>query len=145
MSQHPNYRLTQRPAAAQYVIPIDRRELVELFYLTADTVVNPLFKKPCLRWPLSLDSRGYGAFHLVTEDDGRDIKIRAHVISYRVARLDGGPIPNGLQVNHVCGFKPCFEPEHLYLGTHLMNMSDYRRRGSYAEQQRRINRVWRTR
>jgi len=44
---------------------------------------------------------------------------------HRVAwELTSGPIPDGMQVLHACDNPPCFNPEHLFLGTRSDNMVD---------------------
>ena len=48
-------------------------------------------------------------------------QIGAHVASYWIHR---GPVPNGLEVMHLCDFGPCVNPSHLRLGDHSDNMRD---------------------
>lgn len=46
---------------------------------------------------------------------------RVHVISFKCFK---GCIPKGMYVCHTCDEPPCFNPDHLYLGTHYDNIQD---------------------
>lgn len=61
----------------------------------------------CWEW-LGSTSRGYGLFALAT-DDGR-VTMQAHRFAY--ADLVG-PIPEGLQLDHLCRNRRCVNPSHL--------------------------------
>jgi hypothetical protein len=69
-------------------------------------------------------SRGYGSF----ADHGR--RRYAHVVSYELYR---GPIPAGLELDHICRVRCCVNPFHLEPVTHAENV----RRGKTGESQRR--------
>ena len=60
----------------------------------------------CWEWTAAKRG-GYGVFGLGTRSDGL---IRAHRYAY--AELVG-PIPEGLQLDHLCRNRPCVNPEHL--------------------------------
>ena len=75
-------------------------------------------KDNCWNWKAST-SDGYGRFGI-----DRVIKL-AHRVSWI---LTNGPIPEGKLVLHNCDNKLCVNPNHLYIGTHLDNMSDVHKR-----------------
>jgi hypothetical protein len=74
----------------------------------------------CWNWTASKDDCGYGYFL----KDGRPH--RAHRISYEFHK---GPIPEGIEVCHTCDNPPCVNPDHLFLGTHKVNMGDMVNKG----------------
>lgn len=60
----------------------------------------------CWLWTAALTDRGYGdRFRL---DDGR--KVAPHRLAYE---LLVGPIPDGLQLDHLCRVRNCVNPSHL--------------------------------
>ncbi len=75
----------------------------------------------CWLWPGGVrNSRlGYG----VTKRNGK--RVLAHRVSYEIHK---GPIPEGLEVRHICDVPLCVNPEHLLVGTHKQNMEDMGRR-----------------
>lgn len=66
--------------------------------------------------------KGYG--HL--SDNRTYNMIRVHRLSYRELK---GEIPNGMLVCHKCDVRNCWNPDHLFLGTHQDNMDDMIRKG----------------
>lgn len=67
----------------------------------------------CWGWAGCIDKRGYSVFN----KDG--IK-PAHRLSYLMHK---GPIPDGLDVMHMCHNPSCSNPDHLELGTRRENMA----------------------
>ena len=66
----------------------------------------------------ALDANGYGK--IASKDaSGSYTQLRTHVASYLLYR---GDIPADYDVCHSCNVKPCFNPEHLYLGTRTENI-----------------------
>lgn len=67
----------------------------------------------CWEWTSQLDSRGrYGHFRL----DGK--VVRAHRVAYELVK---GPIPVGLQIDHLCRNPRCVNPDHLEAVTAQVN------------------------
>ena len=67
----------------------------------------------CWLWTANTCSRGYG--HL------RSNKVHwlAHRLSYTWAY---GPIPDGLEIDHLCRVRNCVRPDHLEAVTHTENV-----------------------
>lgn len=82
------------------------------YWILSNFVRNPITQ--CWRWSLMVDKDGYGAICVKRQ------KVRVHRLAYR---LFVGEIPEGMLVLHSCDNPICFNPDHLYLGTH----ADHRR------------------
>lgn len=61
---------------------------------------------PCRIWQLAISPGGYGLEHV----PGCGPMVHAHRRSYE---LEYGPIPPGLQIDHLCREKACVNPDHL--------------------------------
>ena len=76
----------------------------------------------CWLWTGALSDRGYGAFRI----GGRSGKtVRAHRWAFEDAN---GPIPEGLEPDHLCRVRACVRPDHQEAVTHRENL----RRGAEA-------------
>lgn len=75
----------------------------------------------CLLWLGAVNADGYGWTGV---GDGKTDAV--HRLSWK---LNKGPIPDGLHVLHRCDVRSCFEPTHLFLGTHDANMADRNAKG----------------
>lgn len=78
---------------------------------------------PCDIWTGSLDKDGYGRIKR------NGMTYRAHRIAYEEAK---GPIPDGLQLDHLCRVRNCINPDHLEAVTCQENI----RRGELGAAQR---------
>lgn len=64
---------------------------------------------PCWIWQLSLTRDGYGGV--------------AHSTAYKaVYEQHRGPVPDGLQLDHLCRVRACVNPDHLEPVTHIENV-----------------------
>jgi len=84
---------------------------------------------PCWLWTGGNDRRGYGRF-----SDADQRQVLAHRFAYE---LLVGPIPEGLDLDHLCRVPACVNPAHLEPVTNAEN----HRRGAMARRERR--RQWR--
>lgn len=76
----------------------------------------------CWIWTAALDRAGYGR----TEDTSQRRKVAVHRFMYE---LLVGPIPDGLQIDHLCRVRACCNPAHLEPVTSAENT----RRGEPAQ------------
>lgn len=74
----------------------------------------------CWEWQLGKDTCGYGCIWFNNKS------IKAHRYYYELYK---GPIPEGLQVDHLCRVRHCVNPEHLEIVTSAENT----RRGNSAK------------
>jgi hypothetical protein len=70
------------------------------------------FETECWVWQRSINNGGYG----MTFHEGRDMP--AHKAFYL---RHVGPIPEGLQLDHLCRVRACVNPEHLEVVTNALN------------------------
>lgn len=71
----------------------------------------------CHTWTGSLDKNGYGKVGVKGET--RMVMRMAHRVRYE---REVGPIPNGMQLDHLCRNKSCCNPAHLEAVTQRENL-----------------------
>jgi len=73
------------------------------------------YTTPCWIWQRSCNNYGYGVVW-----DVKTQRVRlAHRVSYEKAK---GPIPTGLDLDHLCRVHACGNPEHLEAVTRSTNL-----------------------
>ena len=85
--------------------------------MTALDVVRAQADSPspyCTLWSRSLTEDGYGRVW------AGDRVRRAHVMAY--VFYHGHPVPEGHEVDHLCGNRACFNPTHLEAVSHRENL-----------------------
>lgn len=82
----------------------------------------PPLLKPCSIWRdvASGDAAGSGGYAFVTvRRDGKPVAIPRHIAAYEERY---GLVPEGLELDHLCRHRACYEPTHLEAVTHRENV-----------------------
>ena len=87
-----------------------------------ETKVMILVDVECWFWIGNLRREGYGHFHISGKTQSAD----AHRTMYQELV---GPVPDGMELDHLCRNRSCVNPDHLEPVTHQENM----RRGKLAQ------------
>lgn len=72
----------------------------------------------CIIWTKTKTQDGYGRQMIGSRTDGTRRSALAHVVAYE---QEFGPIPEGLELDHLCRVRNCVNPHHLEPVTHQEN------------------------
>lgn len=84
------------------------------------------YQTPCWIWQRGMHRKGYGLKHVRTADRPNCWATKLAHVAYWEA--EHGPVPPGLELDHLCRQRPCCRPDHLEPVTHTENL----RRGLQA-------------
>lgn len=73
----------------------------------------------CWRWAACIRDDGYGSFTVVGGHGPNTIRLVAHKYAFEVFRF---PVPEGLELDHLCRNRWCVNPFHLQPVTQLTNL-----------------------
>lgn len=75
-----------------------------------------LLRPGCWLWDGATGATGYG--QMSGRIDGKPRTIQAHRVAYEIMV---GPVPDGLELDHLCRNRECVNPAHLEAVPHLLN------------------------
>lgn len=87
------------------------------------TIVDP---DGCWLWQGSTNGKGYG--HIRSDMGGPIVAV--HRVAYEHHH---GPIPAGLEIDHLCKVRNCVRPDHLEAVTHAENVARTDRRATHCK------------
>lgn len=100
----------------------------ERFWARVDKKTSP---DGCWVWLGCVNNQGYGSIHFGPKSSS---PVLVHRFAYE---LLVGPIPEGLELDHLCNNRRCVNPAHLHLVTHPENCKRGASGLAWAAHQRR--------
>jgi hypothetical protein len=98
----PAYGPKPKPLAERFWPKVDRRS-----------------SDDCWPWLGFVDNKGYGQLRVGSSRDGTRRLKSSHRVAYELTK---GPVPEGLELDHLCRNPPCCNPSHLEAVTHHENI-----------------------
>jgi len=100
-----------------------------------DRVLDKVVAGPnnCIVYVGGLNPHGYGSVVVGSRADGSRRKAQVHRVVYEALV---GPIPEGLELDHVCSRRNCVSPQHLEPVTRAENVRRSAERGRMGETNR---------
>jgi len=80
-------------------------------YVNKNGDIHPILGTRCWVWTGALDNNGYATFRRSVKNDPSCPKIPVH--RFCLELIQGQPVPNDLEVDHLCKIRNCVNPEHL--------------------------------
>ena len=95
------------------------------YEILLDILRNTEFEDKCVEWEFCKSTARYGQVVRYKEKHAKKHLVHRIALEHKLGR----PIKPGLHSCHHCDNPPCFNPNHLFEGTHLENMQDMHRKG----------------
>lgn len=81
-----------------------------LYHRIVANIHEPENEQACWVWKRQCDRWGYPRMNVYCAQRKRTVKVMVHITLYE---LLVGPIPKGLQLDHLCTVPPCINPDHV--------------------------------
>lgn len=92
-----------------------KRTKYRLYQFLIHRLNSPPYPKQCMIWLYTHGSGGYGRVIVPGEHTIKSV----HKVAYEWVN---GTVPDGLELDHLCRTRDCYNPDHLEAVTHLVNV-----------------------